>query len=192
MSQTVLQTADVEEAILVGVGIARGQVVAGRLIERRERAEHPAAKTARHLRTEDRIDDAPRVNRRLQAVVVALSGEREDAGTLHEERTLLGKERREALVDLDLERVALDLAEIRIDRRIERHGRRDAVLAAEADVSLIVCAAPLRRHLPPFSSRIGCRRDDFANQARPQIAEGQRCLFLEDPLARGWRLAVGS
>ena len=115
-TETVLHAADVEEAILVRIGIARGQVVAGSLIERRERAEHPAAKTACHLRAEDRIDDAACMDSRLKAVVVALAGEREDASALHEERTLLGKEGREALVDLDLERVALDLAEIRIDR----------------------------------------------------------------------------
>ena len=119
-----------------------GQIVAGRLIERRQRAERPAPEAAGHLRAEHRIDDAARVDRGLQAVVVALAGEREDARALHEERTLLGEERREALIDFDLERVALDLAEVGVDRGVERHRRRDAVLPAQADVALIVGAAP--------------------------------------------------
>ncbi len=142
-TETVLHAADVEEPILVRVGIARGQIVAGCLIERRERAEHPAAKTACHLRAEDRIDDAARMDRRLEAVVVALAGKREDARALHEERTLLGKESRKALVHFDLECVALDLAEIRVDGGIEGDGGSDAVLTADADIPLIVGAAPL-------------------------------------------------
>ena len=120
---------------------------------------------------------------RLEAVVVPLSSERENSRAFHEERTLLRIERREALVHLDLERVAFNLAEVRVDSRVERDRRRDAVFSAEADVALIVRAAPLRRRLTLLVARIGRRRDHFADEPRPELAEGQRRLLLEYPLA---------
>ena len=47
-------------------------------------------------------------------------------GAFHEEGPLLGEEDREPLVDLHLEGVALDLAEVGIDGRVESDRRTTA------------------------------------------------------------------
>jgi hypothetical protein len=60
--------------------------------------------------------------------------ETHQAESLHEERTLLAEEHREALVDEQLERVAFDLLKSGLIGGIQRRGRRDAVLEAGADV----------------------------------------------------------
>ena len=79
----------------------------------------------------------------MRGVALAVAGEVEDAGAFHEERTLLGEEDREALVDLDLERVALDLTEVGIDRRVEGDRRRQAPLHADAEIAAGCRHAPV-------------------------------------------------
>ena len=58
--------------------------------------------------------------------------ELEDAATLEEEVALLGKEHFVALVDRDLRLVRLDLAEVRIDRRVDGEGVAQHQLGVEA------------------------------------------------------------
>ena len=70
------------------------------------------------------IDDFPRVNRRSHRRIAAGSGNIEQAHPFHEERALFAEEDRKTLVHLDFKRVAFDLAEIRVDRRIECDRRR--------------------------------------------------------------------
>ena len=62
---------------LSGVGMPLRQVVPWGLVERRQRPERPSSETAGYLCAKDGIDDAPRVDSGLEAVVVPLSGERE-------------------------------------------------------------------------------------------------------------------
>src|SRR5690606_19972100 len=71
-----------------------------------------SADFAAYLAAGDRIHDASRVDELARCC--------EQLDALEEERPLLREEQSEALVDGDLRRVGLDLAEVRVDRRIER------------------------------------------------------------------------
>ena len=80
-----------------------------------------------------------------RVVAATCARQREDPGAFHEERALLSKEHREALIDLDLERVAFDLAEVGVDGRIQCNRRRQADLGAQPLVTPAVARSPSRR-----------------------------------------------
>ena len=129
--------------------------------DRIQHAERRLADRAGQLAAADRIDDAARVHGGAHVAVAAGAGDVEQAHALHEERPLLREEHREALVDLDLERVALDLAEVGIDRAVERDAGRDAELAAGADVVLVVGRAPRVRGLALLIDAVGDARQQL-------------------------------
>src|SRR5882762_11757426 len=60
----------------------------------------------------------------------------EDVDALEEERPFLRKENREPLVCRDDQLIRFDLREIRIDGKVERDVRRDAVLTRESGIEL--------------------------------------------------------
>ena len=145
-AQRIRGAADREQLVAIGELVAAIADVARVIVERVQHAEGGLADRARQLGAEDRIDDAARVDRGAHVVAAR---DVEEAHAFHEERPLLRKEDREALVDLDLEGIAFDLAEIGIDGGVERHARRDAELAAGADVRVVIgrrpTTAPTRR-----------------------------------------------
>ena len=138
-AQRIGRAADREQLVAIGEFVAAIADVARVIVERVQDAKGGLADRARQLGAEDRIDDAAGVNRGAHVVAAR---DVEEAHAFHEERPLLGKEDREALVDLDLERVAFDLAEVGIDGGVERHARGDAELAARADVRVVVGVDP--------------------------------------------------
>ena len=93
---------------IVGIdGMARRPIVD------RQRPDRPSADLSGRARADLRIADPPREEQRDRRLEIA--------GVLQEERSLLGKEHFEALVDGDLRLVGFHLAEIGIDREVERH-----------------------------------------------------------------------
>ena len=179
------QAADREEPIPVGERVALGSIAARRLILRDERAEGESALRARHLGAVQRIDDPPRVDRRHHArIAAAYAREVEEPGALHEEGALLREEHREALVHLDLERIAFDLAEVRVQGRIERDRGRHPDLAAHSDFPVVVERGPPHRRGPLLLPGIRHARDQLPGGARLQLGELQRGVMLEHPLVR--------
>ena len=122
-----LGAADGEHLVVAVERIAGLEIPSGRLIDRREHAERRVAQRSGDLAADDRVDDAARVHRGDHvAVAAADAGQGEGSGALHEERPLLREEDRVALVHLDLERVALDLAEVGVHRGVDGDRRRHA------------------------------------------------------------------
>ena len=78
------------------------------------------------LRPDVRVHERPRVHQ------IDRRDELEDLRSLQEEGPQLGKEQGEALVDLDLRQVRLDLREVGVAGEIRRQVRRDAVLDVHA------------------------------------------------------------
>ena len=155
----------------------------GRLVYCRQRAERDASRGPAQLRAEDRIDDRARVDGIQHAgVALSIAGQVENAGALHEERPLLGEVHREALIHLDLEGVALHLAEVRVDRRVERDRGREAVLRADANVARAI-PFPCGRRRADGGLRQRGGGNDLARRNAVQILEGQRGMFFEDPFA---------
>ncbi len=172
-TEAVLRAADVEKAIDVA-----------RLIHCRQRAEGDAPRVARHLRPEDRIDDAARVDGGTHRVVAApASREGENASAFHEERPLLAEEHGEALVHFDLKGVALDLAEVGVDGGIQRDRRGEPDLRAHAEIAAAVGGAPARRRVAQLRAAVGRTRQDLAHEARPDVVEADRRMPLEHPRA---------
>src|SRR5688500_6866645 len=85
------------------------------------------------------IDDLPRMHGGAHRRVPTRAGDVEQTEPFHEEGPLLAEERREALIDLDLELVAFHLAEIGVVRSVERDRRRQPVLHAHAEISTGPC-----------------------------------------------------
>src|SRR5207237_10068215 len=83
-----------------------------------------------------RASDAPRVHESLTRVAVVDRGtidiELKSPGALYEERPLLAEERLECR-QIEHAGIRLDLAEVRIDRGVERQVRRDAVFHIAPD-----------------------------------------------------------
>ena len=149
----------------------------------REHSKRMPALRPCQLQAGARIDDLPRVNRRPHRRIAAGSGNVEQAHPFHEERALFAEEDRKTLVHLDFKRVAFDLTEIRVDRRIECDRRRQAVLHADADVS------PCPRRIPPRAigsdliARERRTRDHLEQAPRLQLVERDDGIRLEHPLA---------
>ena len=181
-AQRIRRAADREHLVAIGVFIAAVADVARVIVERVQDAEGGLADRARQLVAEDRIDDAAGVDRGAHVVAAR---DVEEAHAFHEERPLLGEEDRESLIDRDLEGIALDLAEVGIDRGVERHARRDAELAAGADVRVVIGGAPRRRRrLALLPHAVGHARQHFNEAARLQVAEDNVRRTIEHPLAR--------
>src|SRR5262245_66546505 len=83
----------------------------------------------------------------------------EQTEPFHEERTLFVKKHREALIHLNLKRVALNLTEVRIDRAVECDVRRDAEFSAQAGIRLARDPIPAVRRGPRFAEWIGSARN---------------------------------
>ena len=162
----------------------RSPMSSGLSSQRVEHAECRLADRAGELAAPDRIDDAAGVHGRPHVAVAAGAGDVEQAHALHEERPLLREEHRKALVDLDLERVAFDLAEVGIDGAVERDAGRDAELAADADVGVAVGSASTRsRSSRCLVHAVGHARQQLDQPARLQIREQQVRGPIEHPLA---------
>ncbi len=136
----------------------------------------------RALRTPRRVDDPARVDGRAHVAVAAGAGELERPHALHEERPLLGVEDRVALVDLDLERVGLDLAEVRVHRGLDRGRRRDAVLHARAEVGPRLGRAERRGRDARLVPRVGRARHDLESERASQAVQQHRRVVLEERL----------
>ncbi len=125
-----------------------------RAVVHRETTHCPATQLAGEASTETGIDDAPRekqVDRRLEV-----------ARVLGEERSLLREEDLEALVHRHLRIVGLDLAEVRVDRRIDRQPVPDDHLGVHADppVSLVAKGRPTGiEEASPRPNRVGVDLD---------------------------------
>ena len=83
---------------------------------------------ARHARAPERVGDRPRVDR--------LDRRLKQVHLFEEERPFLRVEEREPLVDADLDDVALDLREVRVDRRVHDRARVGKPLEVHADLAL--------------------------------------------------------
>ena len=159
-------------------------VAAGRRrIRRGEHRERLASRRARQLEARARIDNLPRVHRSLHRRVVALAGEVEHAKAFHEKRPLLVVEDGEALVHFDLERVALHLAEVRVGRRLERHGGGHPVLDAGADGRLVRRGRPRCGGVPCLVARDRRARNHFEHARLMQLAEDELRVAFEHPLS---------
>jgi hypothetical protein len=181
--EAVLHAPNRERRVMVGSRIVEGQITAGGLIARDQRAEAPSPKRPGQLGAEDWIDDTPGVDGGVHvAVAAADAGDVEESCTLHEEGALLREEHREALIHLHLEGVALDLAEIGIDRRVEGDRRRQPELPAEAELAPPIESLPVARGTARLLARVGRARNHFANRSRLQMVEHERRVMLEDPL----------
>ena len=102
---------------------ARGHVV---------RHQQPHRGLAGDLPAVVRVDDRAGVHERHGATDI------EDFRAFEEEGAQLGIEQRKALVDLDLRLVRLDLREVRVERDVGCHVRRDPVLQVDAPLGLRV------------------------------------------------------
>src|SRR4030095_13292925 len=95
----------------------------------------------------------------------------------------LAEEGREPLVDLYLKGVTLNLAEVRIDGRVERHRRRDAVLHAGAEVASRSDLRPLSADFAALIRRHRRAWNHFQETRLLQLREDRRHVRLEHPLA---------
>jgi hypothetical protein len=175
---------DVEQPVLAKFGTVRGRSAARGFVHRRQRTEGHPAHASCDLGAENGIDDPPGVNGRAQRAIVARSGEREDAGAFHEERPLLTEEDGEALIHFHLEGIAFDLAEVGIDRRVERDGGGEADFGTDAHVGATVGAAPDGWRLAQLVASVGRAREDVAGEPRLEIVESHRRVAFEDPHSR--------
>ena len=154
-----------------------------RRICRRQHAECVLAGRAGELQSGAGVDDPSRMHRCAHRRVTARAGDVEKAEPFHEERPLLAEEGREALIDLDFECVAFHLAEIGVDRGIERDGRRQAVLHADAEISARPRVVPPRRIGPRLITGEGPARNGLEQPARLKLVEDDRSVRLEHPFA---------
>src|SRR5205085_11152408 len=103
-----------------------------------------AVRVGAHL---GRAPDAPAVNQPFSGAAVVDRGtvhvEAKDPRALDEERPLLPEKRLERR-EVEHRRIGLDLAEVRIDRGVEREVRGDAVLQAATDGDVLRAAEPGR------------------------------------------------
>jgi len=125
------------------------------------------------------------VNGRLHVGIAAGAGHREQVAAFHEERPLLREEDRVPLVHLHLERVALDLAEVRVERGIDRHRRRNPKLCAQAGLGVAVHVAKPGRRLARLPGCEGGGRDQLASAPILQAGEHDRRVAIEDVGSRG-------
>src|SRR5262249_25999629 len=129
------------------------------------------------------VDDFARVNGGNHVSITAASSEVEEAHSFHEKRPLFRVKDRKTLVDLHLECIALDLAEVWIDRCVQRDGRRDAIFGAQSKVGFS------RRIIPAIWSRAklvnGVRdaRKQFKNPRLLQIRKDEKRVTVEYPQA---------
>ncbi len=180
-----LGAADGEHLVVTVERIAGLEIPSGCLIDRREHAERRVAQRSGHLAADDRIDDAARVHRGDHvAVATADAGQGEGSGAFHEERPLLREEDRVALVHLDLERVALDLAEVGVHRGVDGDRRRQPVLPREPHRRVAVVRRPRRRRGALFRAGVDDAGDRLAGRPAAQLIEHQRRVVLEHPLVR--------
>ncbi len=112
-------------------GLAKQRVggavyVAGAFVVGSEHPDGELAGLARQLGPEQRIDDGARVDQRDRG------SDLKDLVAFDEERSQLGKEQWESLIDLDLRTIRLDLGEIGVEREVDHHVRRQAVLQVHA------------------------------------------------------------
>ena len=74
---------------------------------------------------------------------------------------LFGIKDGEPLVDLNLEGVAFNLAEIGIDGRVQRYGRCDPILGAQSDVGFAGCTVPITGRRTKLVDRVRDTRKQF-------------------------------
>ncbi len=130
-------------------------------VARDEQPHRVPALLAGQLRAPVRIGDGSREH--------GLDGRREVVDPLQEERPLLGVVEGEALVDVELRHVGLDLREVGVDRAVHRHARGHAPARREPGVGL---------HVAPGQPGVGGRREFVG------AAEGPRRIELEVPPLR--------
>src|SRR5262249_19013 len=144
-SQRICRAADCEELVPADDRVAAVTDIFRRLIGSVQQSESHLAGFASQLPSYHRIDDAPNVHGSSHIAVAASAGDVEQTHSFHEERSLFGIKNREALIDLNLERVAFYLAEVRVDRGVKGDIRGDAVLGAQSEVLLLIDRFPLIR-----------------------------------------------
>src|SRR5262249_39098660 len=130
------------------------------------------------------VDDFAGVDRGDHVSVTAASSHVEESHSFHEKRPLFGIEDRKTLVDLNLECIALDLAEIRIDRSVQRDGRCDAVFGAKSKVRFSGRIIPAIWRCANLVNRVRDTRKQFKNARLLQIRKDEMRVPVEDPQAR--------
>src|SRR5215813_3804168 len=108
-----------------------------------------------------RVDDFAGVNRGSHVSITAASGQIEKPHSFHEKPPLFGIEDRKTLVDLNLERITLDLAEIGINGSVQRDGRRDSVFGAQSKVGISRRIIPATWRCAQLVDRVRNARKQF-------------------------------
>src|SRR5262245_40481213 len=153
-AQSVGRTRNGEQLVLAGDRITAIADILGSFVGRAQDAECEAASRAGQFGAPLRIDDAASVDGNAHVAVATGSGDVGETEAFHEERALLVEEHRKALIDLHLKRIALDLAEVGVDRSIERDVRGNAELSAESRIRLAGNAVPALRCRAGFADWI--------------------------------------
>ena len=126
---------------------------------------------ARRLQRPDRIGYGPRVHQ-------VHPPHPEIVGALEEERPRLGKEECELVVDVELDRVRLDLREIRVRRHVGGHVRRDSPARGQPCVAGRPAFQPVRSGRPLVRPRRCHRRQQLDIASRHHPVESLDLLFL--------------
>jgi hypothetical protein len=110
-----------------------------------------------------------------------------DVNAFEEEGALLLEEDGEALVGRDDGRVGLDLREVRVERHVERHRRRDADLGRQARVEIhrpVEEAPAVGAELVALRLGEGALRRHEGRHAAALLRDGQRGDDLDGALGR--------
>ncbi len=101
--------------------------------------------------------------------------------SFEEERALLREEEGETRVDVELGGVGLDLREVRIDRKVQRHVRRHSPARGDPGLDLLVGGSELAvQKLPLLGAMTGESGRDLEIAARLQALEPGEILELAD------------
>src|SRR5687768_13234462 len=138
------------------------------------------ARSAGEPQARARVDNLPGMHCRAHRRIAARAGDVEQAESFHEEGPLLTEERREALVDLDLELVAFDLAEVRVVGGVERDCRCHTILHAHPEISARPRAVPPRDVRAPLLPGEGPAWNCFEQPAGLQLVKYDRAVRLKD------------
>ena len=184
-AQGVLPPGDVVVLPLAEEGVLRlaGELLAGGLVAGGEKGERGAAGGAARLASPQRVLDHPGVDGGPHVRVPVGSGELERPHPLHEERPLLRVEDRKALVHLHLEGVALHLAEVGVDRALDRGRRREPVLDREPGVRFRVGGTEGVGAHPRLVPRVGGARDHLEGERLLHVVERHGGVALDEALA---------